>query len=100
MHNKFITMPYPETRKLKMKHNVHALWIIGTADFDWYPADPSPCFPQLLAPNHYPGNVPDYAYGPYVPNGTGTVTFDALTVAKGRKKESKPIRTPHSIIVS
>jgi hypothetical protein len=99
MATKHLNIPN-DLKSINMTDGTDDLEITVTADCTWCYSDPDGVFPDgLLAAGSYTATNPHTAYGPYTPDGAGTVTFDAVTTGTC-DPDGGITGTVHSITVS
>jgi hypothetical protein len=78
MPNKTIELPYSLLGH-SMKENTDSISFLVTATCTFCYSDPTPCFPSFLPAGTYTVTTPPTTYGPYTPNKTGAVLYNAVT---------------------
>jgi hypothetical protein len=98
MPNKTIELPHGLLGE-SMKKNADSISFKVTATCTFCYSDPTPCFPSFLPAGTYTATTPPTTYGPYTPDQTGTVIYNA-SIPPLPCTTSGTVATPHTITVN
>lgn len=95
--NTVVELPYA-LQSLNLRKNIDSITFKVTATCTSCHSDPTPCFPSFLTDGLHSLTTPPSTYGPYTPDKTGSVQYNAVT--SGECTTSSPAATLCTITVS